>query len=58
VESYNVCNGGTQPTMAVSARVSPPGVTGAVAVSSEVNVCPGQPVLVSPVRASQRDVAP
>ncbi|MGH9225954.1 MAG: DUF4232 domain-containing protein [Acidimicrobiales bacterium] len=58
VESYNVCNGGVEPSVAQTVRVTPPDATTALTVSAQMNVCPGQPVRVSPVRPTERDIAP
>jgi len=58
VESSTICDGNAEPAVSDSVRVTPPGATGPLAVGARINVCPNRPVRVSPVRASERDIAP
>ena len=58
VESYNVCNVPAEPVVATGIRVTPPETTGTLVLVVEMNVCPGMPVRVSPVRPTERDIAP
>ncbi|MGH9277142.1 MAG: DUF4232 domain-containing protein [Acidimicrobiales bacterium] len=57
VESPNVCGDGVRPAAADAVRVTPPGTTGApLTAVATIAVCPGQAVLVSPVRATEADL--
>jgi hypothetical protein len=56
VESVNVCNGGADPRPSASLRVTPPDETAALTVAANINVCPGNTVLVSPIRATAAEI--
>ena len=58
VESNNVCAGGGDPSTSSTVKLTPPGTSGALTLAAEMDVCAGLPVRVSPVRATEREIAP
>jgi Domain of unknown function (DUF4232) len=59
VESSTLCADDAPPTPTERVRVAPPGEsgTGALVVAAMIDVCADQAVLVSPVRATERELA-
>ena len=57
LESPTVCSEGARPTASAAVRVTPPGTTGPpLTADARIAVCPGQAVLVSPVRGTEADL--
>ena len=57
LEASTLCDGDTVPTPAARVTVSPPGEAGTLSTPVTIDVCPDGPVLVSPVRAREGEVA-
>lgn len=57
VEATTLCEGDATPTPSARISVTPPGDGGTLSAAATIDVCPNGAVLVSPVRATDREVA-